>query len=125
LGVILLAVVFDFIEHLRMNMKPAALYQNINGLARIEIVVELAMGANAGKGPAIDEAAFPQAPKSAGITSLNEARGIKVHWVNLRVQRPLPRIPTGLAKPEIDGPKEAGATRSWMPTVSPWRFTRA
>src|ERR1035441_5357201 len=64
-GVILLAMAANLFEHLRMDLKPAPLGQEVERLAVVQVVVELAKRPEAGERPASDEATLPQPPQAA------------------------------------------------------------
>ena len=65
LGVVLLAVVVDFVEGGRVDLKTAVLGQQLETRAVVEVVVKLAVASQGREGKAIDDFPFPQAPQMA------------------------------------------------------------
>ena len=63
-GVIFFAMVAHLFEHMIVKRPSAALDQQAKRFAPIEVIIKLAVAANTGKGPAVDQTAFPQATQT-------------------------------------------------------------
>jgi hypothetical protein len=58
-GIVLLAVAANLFEHLQVDFKVAPLGQEVERLTAIQVVVELAVGSEAGERPASYQATLP------------------------------------------------------------------
>jgi hypothetical protein len=59
-----LVLALDLFQHLIVKFPTASLGQQTQGFAVIQVVVKLAVAADASEGPAIDQAALPWATES-------------------------------------------------------------
>jgi hypothetical protein len=73
-GIILLAVAANLFEHLRVDFKPSPLGQEVERLTAVQVVVKLAVRADAGESPPGQQAALPQ-PAQASVGDILVAGG--------------------------------------------------
>jgi hypothetical protein len=59
-SVVLFQVAANLFQHQRVDFEAAPLGRKVERLAAVQVVVELAVGSEAGEGPASDEATLPQ-----------------------------------------------------------------
>ena len=59
-GIVLFAVAPHFVEHLRVDLKPAPLGEQVERLAAVQVIVELAVRSETRERPASHEARFPE-----------------------------------------------------------------